>query len=137
MLNLDKKNKVQNTNKKSDAIILLIIFGAVMLFMWWISSQSKQNVGEKVSSSIFSHREINPSLLTVEYRVTNTTENAGISECSITMKDKSNTYVGSDFGYKSAKEIMPGETYSGIANLKISNNGAQYITEGSIDCTLE
>lgn len=132
-----KLNK-QKSDSVSDKVILLFVFAVVMLLMWWwfSSASSSQNKGEEVPASIFSHHVVNPSTLSVEYRVTNTTDKPGISSCSITMHDAENKYSGSDFDFKSAKEIQPGEEYSGIARLNISNDGAEFANKGKINCTI-
>ncbi len=112
------------------SLFALLVAGSIF---WFISKTQS----EKVEASIFTYNVVNPSLLSIEYRVTNTTDKPGYSNCSITMNDKSYEYSGADYGYKSAKEISPGETYSGVASLKVSNGGANYITQGKITCTID
>lgn len=135
MKNDETKSK-GNVKRNNTTIVLLIVLVLGGLFIWWAASLGS-NKGIEVESSITSYRAINPGELTVEYEVKNTSDKTGISSCSITMHDESYEYRGNDSGYESAKEIMPNETYSGVASLKISNDGAKHITKGAIGCTIE
>lgn len=117
-------------------VVVVILAIIVLLPAWWIFSLSA-NKGEEVNASITSYHAADPSTLTVEYRVTNTTDKAGYSDCSITMTDASSSNSGSDSGYESAKVIQPGEEYAGIAKVTISNQGASTITNGGITCYIK
>lgn len=126
----------KKADKKSIlAIAITLLLG--VLVIWGVSSLFASKKGDNVEASIFSYHVVNPSQLSVEYRVKNTTKNPGKSMCSINMQDATSKYSGNDFGYESAKEIQPGETYSGVASLSISNEGAQYITKGGINCKIQ
>lgn len=128
--------KDESAKNKNDPLAIIVTLVLFSLFMWWIGSMYFGG-GEKVEASIFSQRAVDQDELMVEYRVTNTTDKTGKSSCAITMRDDENKYNGSDAGYMSGKEIAPGEIYSGIARVKVSGNGANSITKGSIDCTIE
>jgi hypothetical protein len=127
---------IAQTKRNNTKIVLLIVLMLGGLFIWWAASLGSSK-GTELESSITSYRAVNPGELTVEYEVKNTSDKTGISSCSITMHDESYEYRGNDSGYESAKEIVPNETYSGVASLKISNDGAEYITKGAISCTIE
>lgn len=123
-------------NKKG-LVQLLVVFALGLVFIYGIYLlTTPRSAGNKLEANITSYRVSNPSLLTVEYQVKNTSDIPGKSSCDITMHDDSRTYSGSDFGYESAKQIQPNETYSGIANISISKEGAQYITSGGINCKI-
>lgn len=136
----EKLDKIKKAYEKpvSNVTVLIILLLLVGFIAWLFMQSSDSSVNTKVvTAKIGEYRVINPSLISLEYTVTNTAGTSGYSSCSIAVNDASYTYTGSDFGYKSAKEIEPGDDYTGIANIKISNNGAGYITDGTIDCTIE
>lgn len=128
--------KIQNPTDHKIAVAITLVLGA--LLCWWIWSAAL-NTGKKVKLEAHTgdYNVVNPSTIMINYSVKNTTDRAGRSDCSIRVNDPSHTYTGSDFGFKSANEIQPGATYNGVAQLTITNNGAKYITEGHISCTLE
>ena len=133
---MDKK-KTTKSNPKEAIIVTVLFVGLLFLFYLLFTALFSGNKTQGVEASIFKYHAVNPSMLSVEYRVTNTTETPGYSDCSITMSDESMKYHGNDFGYESAKVIQPGETYSGVASVTVSNGGAEYVTKGGIKCTIK
>lgn len=116
------------------AFVIVLVFGG--LFLWWVIHTMNKSDSGKTGASITSYTAINPGTLEVHYSVQNTTDRAGKSNCSITMKDAASTYNG--YGtYQSNVEIQPGQTYSGVGNVTITNNGASYVTRGGITCRIQ
>jgi hypothetical protein len=82
------------------------------------------------------HAVINPATLTVVWSITNDGTQPVKPKCTIRMQDTSGTYKGFDI-FEITNPIEPSQTKEAIGQLTITNEGADYVTEFSGECTAD
>jgi hypothetical protein len=76
---------------------------------------------------------VNPATVNVLFQFRNVGSENGIPDCKVKVQDVSGTYSGYDYPIITT-EVKPMETISGNMNLTIRNQGASFVTEGSVTC---
>jgi hypothetical protein len=83
------------------------------------------------STELLNYKIINPASIDVYYNVTNTNGMTGIAECTIRVSDASGTYKGFDVV---SIPVIANELSKNVTTIIVTNEGATYITEGSVTC---
>ena len=83
--------------------------------------------------SIFKIDVINPATVAVEFQLRNVGSVNGIPDCIVKVQDVSGTYSGFDKPIMNT-EVKPMETIIGNMTITIRNQGASFVTEGSVTC---
>lgn len=78
---------------------------------------------------------VNPASVEVRFDVANTSDVAGVAQCTVRASDDSGTYEG--FDYFTTDRIPAGEQESFRGTLTIENQGAAYVTDMTVDCEAE
>ncbi len=90
---------------------------------------AKAQYGAKITD----YMPVNPADLKVYAEVTNTGNGAGKPECTIKARDDSYTYSGFDIvDYNT--DLRPSGIWSFAGDLTITKQGANYVTQVTIDC---
>jgi hypothetical protein len=76
---------------------------------------------------------VNPATVNVLFQFRNVGSENGIPDCKVKVQDVSGTYSGYDYPIIT-NEVKPMETISGNMTLTIRNQGASFVTEGSVTC---
>jgi hypothetical protein len=76
---------------------------------------------------------VNPATLRVYVEVKNTGKADGKPECTVQARDDNSTYTGTDVVTKNAA-LQPGGVWDFDDALTITRQGAQYVTQVSVDC---
>lgn len=96
-----------------------------------------QDSGSDSASSSFSGRVLgyeprNPAALAIELEVTNTGSATDRWECTVRAQDDSLTYKGFDI-FSTDTPLAPGNSYTGVGTITITNEGAAYVTKAWVD----
>jgi hypothetical protein len=83
------------------------------------------------SAELLNYEIINPASIDVYYNVTNTNGIEGIAECKINVSDSSGTYRGFDIV---PIPIVANGFKKSVTTIVVTNEGAAYISEGSVVC---
>ena len=83
--------------------------------------------------SVFKIDVINPAAVAVEFQLRNVGSENGIPDCIVKVQDVSGTYSGFDKPIMNT-EVKPMETIIGNMIIRIRNQGASYVTQGSVTC---
>jgi hypothetical protein len=76
---------------------------------------------------------INPATVNVVFDITNANDSAKTPTCSVSVSDPGSAYTGfalPDFTIP----LAAGQTQTNNINITVTNQGAQYVTEGSVTC---
>ena len=76
---------------------------------------------------------VNPATVNVEFQFRNVGSENGVPDCKVKVQDVSGTYSGFDYPIITT-EVKPMGTISGNMKLTIRNQGASYVTQGSVTC---
>ena len=76
---------------------------------------------------------INPGDIAVTLKITNTGKTAATPTCTVNASDPAGSYTGV-FQGTLQNTVQPGRTTTTVANVSVSNNGAQYVTDVSVSC---
>jgi len=123
---LNPKRKVSNWVFVVGALILAYL---VTYFGGLTSETSKTTF----MGSVFKIDVINPAAVAVEFQLRNVGSENGIPDCIVKVQDVSGTYSGFDKPIMN-NEVKPMETIIGNMTITIRNQGASFVTEGSVSC---
>ena len=126
-----------NVNPKRKVSKWLIVVGA-LVFAYLVTYFGGSGSGSGTSKttfmgSVFKIDVINPATVNVEFQFRNVGSVNGIPNCKVKVQDVSGIYSGYDYPIITT-EVKPMETISGNMNLTIRNQGASFVTEGSVTC---
>jgi hypothetical protein len=129
MTNEEIRNPKRKPNK------LMIIIGCLLLayLVTYFSSSSPVAKKTVFMGSVLKIDVINPATVNVQFQFRNVGNVNGIPDCKVKVQDVSGTYSGYDYPIIE-KEVVPMGTISGNMNLTIRNQGASFVTEGSVTC---
>jgi hypothetical protein len=122
-------------NPKRKVSKWLIVVG-VLIFAYLVTYFGGSGSGTSKTTfmgSVFKIDVINPATVNVEFQFRNVGSVNGIPNCKVKVQDVSGTYSGYDYPIITT-EVKPMETISGNMNLTIRNQGASFVTEGSVTC---
>lgn len=88
----------------------------------------------KYSATISDYTVISPSQLAVTLHIANTGGASGTPTCTVQVHDASYAHSGVDAGDLAAP-IAKGETTTTVMTLKITGEGASFITDGTVNCS--
>jgi hypothetical protein len=89
------------------------------------------------SAEINRWEPINPASGRAVFTIRNTGEASFVPEsCTVRVRDESSTYNGYDF-VSGFGEIKPGAKFMANVVLTVTNQGAYFVTTGSVDCDLK
>jgi hypothetical protein len=89
------------------------------------------------SAEITRWEPINPASGRAVFTIRNTGEASFVPEsCTVRVSDESSTYNGFDF-VSGFGAIKPGAKFMGNVVLTVTNQGAYFVTTGSVDCELK
>ena len=120
------KRKLSNWFFVAGALILAYL---VTYFGGLASETSKTTF----MGSVFKIDVINPATVAVEFQLRNVGSVNGIPDCIVKVQDVSGTYSGFDKPIMNT-EVKPMETIIGNMIITIRNQGASFVTEGSVTC---
>jgi len=125
--------EIRNPKRKPSK--LMIIIGCLLLayLVTYFSSPSPGAKKTVFMGSVLKIDVINPSTVNVQFQFRNVGYENGIPDCKVKVQDVSGTYSGYDYPIIK-KEIVPMGTILGNMNLTIRNQGASFVTEGSVTC---
>lgn len=129
MSNSNAINPKRRINKWLIVIGCLLLAYLVATFTGAGSNSSKTTF----MGSVLKIDVINPATVNVQFQFRNVGSVNGIPDCKVKVQDVSGTYSGYDYPIITT-EVKPMETISGKMNLSIRNQGASYVTEGSVTC---
>lgn len=129
MSNTNAVNPKRRVNKWLIVIGCLLLAYLVATFTGSTSDTSKS----VFMGSVFTIKVINPATVNAEFEFRNVGSESGIPNCKVKVQDVSGTYSGYDYPIIKT-EVKPMETISGNMNLTIGNQGASFVTEGSVTC---
>ena len=129
-------NSEANTPKRKISKWWIVV--GVLIFAYFVTYFGDSGSGSGTSKttfmgSVFTIDVINPATVNVVFQLRNVGSVNGIPDCKVKVQDVSGTYSGYDYPIIT-KEVKPMETILGNVNLTIRNQGASYVTEGSVTC---
>lgn len=110
------------------AIVLVVILVVIVIAI--VASGKKAKYTATVDTS--SIAVVSPTTVSVSYHVKNIGKAAGTPSCTITVNDASDAHFGEDV--VSVGSIKVGQTVTSADSITISNQGAQYVTQATINC---
>lgn len=126
-------SEVVNPKRKVNKWLIVI---GVLIFAYLVTyfGGSGSNANKTTfMGSVFKIDVINPATVNVEFQFRNVGSESGIPNCKVKVQDVSGTYSGFDYPVINT-EVKPVGTISGNMNLTIRNQGASFVTEGSVTC---
>ena len=127
-------NSEANTPKRKINYWLLIIAMFVVGYLVATYTGAGSNSSKTTfMGSVLKIDVVNPATVNVEFQFRNVGSENGIPDCKVKVQDVSGTYSGFDYPIITT-EVKPMETISGNMNLTIRNQGASYVTQGSVTC---
>lgn len=122
---------------RSDTIAALVLLGLVVVgFIWagiaWGDDPPKP-LG-KYEATIVNQEILDPTSLRVAFDIKNVSNVTDyIPDCTVQVSNDAGTFSGTKTG-SPRKTIAPGATERFNDVVVVTNNGAQYITKGSVSC---
>ena len=129
-------NSEANTPKRKISRWWIVV--GVLIFAYFVTYFGDSDSGSGTNKttfmgSVFTIDVINPATVNVVFQLRNVGSVNGIPDCKVKVQDVSGTYSGYDYPIIT-KEVKPMETILGNVNLTITNQGASFVTEGSVTC---
>ena len=133
MSNSDTVNPKRKVSKWL-IVVGVLVFAYLVTYFGGSGSGSGSGTSKTTfMGSVFTIDVINPATVNVVFKLRNVGSVNGIPDCKVKVQDVSGTYSGYDYPIIT-KEVKPMETILGNVNLTIRNQGASYVTEGSVTC---
>jgi hypothetical protein len=124
-------------NPKRKVSKWLIVVGVLILayFVTYFGESGSGSGKPKTTfmGSVLKIEVINPAAVNVLFQFRNVGSENGIPDCKVKVQDVSGTYSGYDYPIINTV-VKPMETISGNMTLTIRNQGASFVTEGSVTC---
>ena len=129
-------------------LISLIVFGVLMIIGSFSDTSTtstdpntvvEETTTEPATSAVFEGEitrwePLNPASGRAVFTIRNVGDAAGVpGDCTVKVQDASGTYRGFDF-ITLENEIQPGAKFMGNVVLTVTKEGAQFVTQGSIEC---
>lgn len=140
MANQSKKawKDMSPSERVKEAVIYIIAVGVVCgLPIWFFVSVNNTPKPEPspFTSLVGESHLVDPSTRNVSYTVTNSGNVPQKANCYVTVQNSGGNYSGWSTG--TTEILNPGETKTFKRDITISNQGAAYITEGSVICQVK
>lgn len=116
------------------AIVLMLLGGYFLFQGCQAGSSSDSNPDIRYAGEVTTALPRNPATIAFTASVTNNSDTTGTPECTVRFQDAGGSYSGFD-KFTLANPLAPGETANFRGDVVIKNEGAQYVTEQSIECS--
>lgn len=132
-------NQIPGQQTKGSPVVgcltLLILAGLALGGLMVVVSAFSGPTGQSSYSAQIAYREVkNPATVWFRAQVTNTGSTAATPTCLVRLTDSGGAYSGYD-SFKMEEPIPPGEMRTFSGDLIITDEGAVFVTEGSVDCS--
>lgn len=115
------------------AFLVLAVIGLIVYGNSAINKVEDFKIGKKYETAVVSMTALDQSTLRVSAGVANIGDQTGRPECRVRATEPTGQYRGSDT-FEVRDSLAPGSSTSFVAELVITNEGAEKITEVTIDC---